>query len=133
MIRLQIHLGDLPADLLADLPEAETVRELAARADTAALVATDAGKLLGYAVFGWDADNMVAVYAARSVAGLLTRAALTGIFGAAEVMGAPVRVHADKLARGLAMARGMGASVCTHAQDMDGVRVAIMQGAAHAQ
>lgn len=133
MIRLQMHMGELPADMLADLPEAETVRELAARSDTAALVATDGAALLGYAVFGWDADGMVAVYAARSVSGFMTRAALTGIFGAAEVMGAPVRVHADKLERGLAMARSMGASVCTHAQDMDGVRVAIMQGRAHAE
>lgn len=129
MIRLAIHLDTFPAPHLDGLDEAALVADLLARGDTAAMVATDGDSLLGYAVFGWDADQMVTVYAARSFGGLLTKAALSGIFGAAQVVGAPVRVHADRVARGVAMARAMGAQVVTSGADMDGIPMAIIGGA----
>lgn len=126
MMKLAIHTDSFPASNMGELPEADLVAELMARGDTAALVATDGEALMGYAVFGFDADQIVTVYAARSMGGMLTRAALVGIFGAAQVMGAPVRVHAEKVGRGVAMARAMGAQVVSHARDLDGIPMAII-------
>ncbi|MDS0927302.1 hypothetical protein OD754_10750 [Rhodobacter capsulatus] len=130
MIGVEIHLDEFPADFLAQLPEAETVVELMARPETAAIVVTKDGTLAGYAVVGSDADGMVCAYSARALAGgAMTRAMLSGIFGAAEVTGAPLRIHASRVSRGVAMARAMGASVVTSGRDLDGVPMAIFGGA----
>lgn len=134
-MKIELTLDTMGADFLArlDQGEAATVADVSARDDTATIIVSDAGALLGYAVFGWDDDGNVTVYAARSMAGFVARAALVGMFGAAQVLGAPLRVHADTIGRGLAMARAMGANVVTHCRDGDGVPVAIMGGPCHVQ
>lgn len=124
-MRLQAFRGGFPADLLADLPEAETVREVAALPENTSLLLTDdAGVMLGYAVFGLDHGGMMAVYAARAIGGgWIARAAIAGLFGAAQVIGAPLRFHLDDWeGRMRAAARMMGANVALGALDGDGVR-----------
>lgn len=125
-MKLQIVQVDFPADLLAmlDPQEGDLIRELMARGEVALIATDDDGALVGYAVFGFDAGDMVTVYAARSRNNLMARAAMMGIFGAAQVIGRPVRVHTEKL-RG--MARMMGAQIALPARDGDGVPMGIFR------
>lgn len=123
-VKLAFVTAAIDAGYLAqiDAKEADLVRELMARDDTGALVISDAGQMLGYAVIGVDLDEMVTVYAARAVKSMMAKAAMIGIFGAAQVFGKPVRVHTEKVR---AMARMMGANIAVAADDMDGVPMGI--------
>lgn len=119
-----MHLGAAPAALLARLQgdEAATVAELCDRDDTRALIVRDGEKLVGYAVFGLDRNDMLTVYAARSFTHWLAKAAMQAVFGAAQIMGAPVRVHTEKVR---AMARMMGADDAIAGFDLDGVPMGV--------
>lgn len=129
-MKLSCIRGGFPADLLAELPEAETVAEVAARSENACLLLQDdAGALLGYAVFGLDLDGMLAVYAARALGGgWVARAAMAGLFGAAQVIGSPLRFHLDDWqGRMKAAARMMGADIAEGILDGDGVRQGVFR------
>lgn len=122
-MKLQVLTGEFPETLLAGIEagEAVLIRELMERGEVA-LVATDGETLAGYAVFGFDLDNMVTVYAARACNGFLAKAAMIGIFGASQIIGAPMRVHTEKLR---AMAKMLGAQIAIPARDTDGVPMGI--------
>lgn len=126
-LSLSVTRDQLGADVLAALrpEEVELVADVSARSDTASLVLRQAGAVIGYAVFGWDAAEMVTVYAARCWNNMLARAAMMGIFGAAQVAGSPLRVHADKLRT---MARYMGAKDAFAAIDGDGIPMGVFDG-----
>jgi hypothetical protein len=120
----------MPPAILAQLagPEAELAGEVSARDDTATLLVTaDDGGLMGYAVMGFDADDMATVYAARSINSMVARMAMAGIFGAAQVMGAPLRVH-DLRGKLRAMARMMGAAEIIQCLDGDGLPMGVFRG-----
>jgi hypothetical protein len=125
-MNLQIAKGEFPSAMLAQIEagEAALVVELMQRGEVA-LVVSEGGKLAGYAVFGFDEGGMVTVYAARSFNSFLARAAMLGIFGAAQIIGAPVRVHTEKLR---AMARMMGADKALAALDGDGLPMGVFHG-----
>lgn len=127
-MRAEIIRDGFPSDLLAQmhLDESSLVAEVAARADTVALVIRgQGGEMVGYAVMGFDLSDMVTVYAARSVNNLLARAAMQGIFGAAQILGKPLRVHTEKLR---SMARMMGAEKALAAFDGDGLPMGVFDG-----
>lgn len=126
-MKIALCPGELPAPILGQLAaaEADLAREVSAREDTASLIVTgDDGTLQGYAVIGFDDNDMATVYAARSVNSMLARIAMQGIFGAAQVMGAPLRVH-DLRGKLRAMARMMGATDILHCLDGDGLPMGV--------
>lgn len=128
MMGLEVIRDAMPPDLLALLAdeEAAIVAEVSARPDTVSMIIRDGVALLGYAVYGLaPADDLVIVYAARSFNSWAAKAAMTGIFGAAQVLGVPMRVHTDRLK---SMARMMGASKVLAALDGDGLRVGVFDG-----
>lgn len=127
MLSMQIEPGALPASILGQLgaEEAALVGEVSARDDTVSLIVRDGDKLAGYAVMGFDAADMVTVYAARSVNHFLARAAMAGIFGAAQILGKPLRVHTDKLR---VLARMLGAKEALACLDGDGLPMGVFHG-----
>lgn len=126
-MKFALSKDKIGADVLAllDAKELELVAELSARDDTMSLTISDEKGVIGYAVFGIDNDNMVTVYAARSMNSFIAKAAMIGVFGAAQVMGMPLRVHTEKL-RG--MARMMGAEQAFKCLDLDGVPMGVFNG-----
>lgn len=126
-MRLALHKGPMPAELAAQLPadEAAACAELAERGDMTLTVTEEDGQLAGYAVFGMDQGDLLAVYKARAIRGFVTRAAMMGLFGAAQIAGTALRVHTDKVE---AMARMMGAKVSFRARDGDGLPMGVFCG-----
>lgn len=126
-IDLEIVKGSFPTDDLVQLDsgEAQHVVEAANRTDTACLILRQGGKLIAYAVMGFDDSDMVTVYAARSSGHTMGRIAMKAIFGAAQVIGAPLRVHTDKLR---AMARFFGATDALACLDGDGLPMGVFYG-----
>lgn len=125
MMDMRIITGAFPPDMLTQLADDERglVDQVAARSDTASLLVTDgAGRLVGYAVIGFDASDMVTVYAARSLNHMLARAAMTGIFGAAQIIGRPLRVHTERLR---VLARMLGATQALACLDGDGLPMGV--------
>lgn len=123
-MKLALHLGELPEALAAAITcdkERALASELMGRGE-AALVASDGDHVAAYAIFGQDADNMLTVYAARALRGFIAKAAMQGLFGAAQIAGVPVRVHTEKVR---AMARMMGADLAVAAKDMDGLPMGV--------
>lgn len=122
-LKLELMMHAMGAELLGQLGPEEAAQsvELAERGDCCTLVMTEGEKLLGYAVIGVDAGEHVTVYMARSTCGMVAKAALLGVFGAAQVAGQALRVHVDTVKRGMAMARAMGAECVAFGQDGDGV------------
>lgn len=122
------------AELLGQLgndAERQAVAEAADRPETSTLLVRQGDKLAGYAIFGRDDSGMVAIYAARALdrTGFLAKAAITGLFGAAQVLGHPLRFHAETLdARLRATARMMGAQSVVSALDADGIPQGIFDG-----
>lgn len=115
--------GDVLDHLDAD--EAALVAEVSGRADTASIVLRQGGAVIGYAVFGLDVSDMVTVYAARAWRSMVARATMQGIFGASQVLGVPLRVHAERVR---AMARYMGATNAVAAIDGDGIPMGLFHG-----
>ena len=113
--------GQLEADELA------LVCKVGARSDTATISIedTDAGTLMAYAVIGRDEGGMVTIYAARSWLTGLGAVAIKGLFGASKVMGAPMRVHTERLQ---AYARILGADIALDAFDADGLSMGVFHG-----
>lgn len=117
------QIGAALADRL-EAQEAAIVCELSARDDTQTMLAMEGEKVVGYAVFGYDAHGMICIYAARSINHFVTACAMKAFFGVAQILGTPLRVHADDL-RGNPMARMMGADKWISGHDSDGVKMAI--------
>lgn len=122
-MRIELHAYVAPAELLQRLEgsEAAAVRDLVERGEKALLV-RDGEKLVGYAVFGLDVTDMLTVYAARSFNHVMTGVAMRAVFGAAQIIGAPVRVHTEKVR---AMARMMGAPDAIAGADIEGVPMGV--------
>lgn len=116
--------GQLDAAFLARLEptEAATVAELSARDDTKSLLVADGEKVVAYAVFGFDDQEIITVFAARAMNHFLAKCAMQAFFGAAQVLGTPLRVHTEKLR---AMARMMGAESALATFDCDGVPMGV--------
>lgn len=126
-MKIEMFAGQMAPDFLTfiartDPTEAAIVAELSGREDTISLLVTDSEKMVGYAVFGFDVDDIITVYAARSVNHFLTKCAMRAYFGAAQVLGVPVRVHTEKVRQ---MARMMGATDFLAALDGDKVPMGI--------
>lgn len=120
----------LPARHHAQITDPEELArciEVGTRADTATLLVenVDTGELAAYAVIGRDEGGMVTIYAARSWLTGLGAMALKGLFGAAQVINAPLRVHTDKLRT---YARAIGADTALDAIDADGVPMGVFHG-----
>ena len=111
---------------IRDEQERAGAAELSARPDTVTLTASDgAGNLLGYVVAGFDDDDMVTIYQARAYAVGLGAIAIRAVIGAAQVIGAPVRVHAARLAPLMRMAGVTEALSCV---DTDGLPMGVFNG-----
>lgn len=119
-MKISVTKAPLAADLAAQLPadEAAQVADLGAREDCLTLAYVDGGKLAGYAIFGHGDDGFVVIYMARSMAKGLAAVVLQSVFGAAQVMGKPLRVHTERVR---AMARMMGADLSSVFADADGI------------
>lgn len=127
-MKLEYITAQIGADVLSLLGkgEAELVAEVSSRDDTVSLIITDAAAaLVGYAVIGFDDQDIVTIYAARSFNSVVAKMALRAIFGAAEVLGVPMRVHTEKLDT---FARYLGAKSFRAAIDGDGVRQGVFSG-----
>lgn len=125
--RVTMTRDAMPQKRLAELEgeEKALVERVSARDDTALLLVEDRDKdtLIAYAVIGKDDGGMVTIYAARSLAGgAVTAMMLRGIFGASQVLGAPMRVHTDRVA---AYARMIGAGEAWDAIDGDGLPMGV--------
>lgn len=122
---LNIRLIDnvLPDEILSAIPEdeAKSASEVLARPRHYALVGTQGGKPMFYAVLGIDRDGIVAAYFARAFDRLMGPILVKQLFGAAQLSGRPIRVHADTLGRMKAMARTAGATLQFEAVDGDGI------------
>lgn len=131
---VELVAGAMPPELVAGLPdpaERAHVADVSGRDDTATLLVRDrAGELVGYAVIGRDEAGAVAVYAARAIGGgFIVKAALVGLFGAAQVIGAPLRFHVEDMRGRLrAAARMMGAPDFSAALDADGIPQGVFRG-----
>ena len=117
-------LGRVSDDDLSHLPAQEALQlgEVSERSDTATIIVREGNSLVGYACFGFDDDDMVTVYAARSVNSFLAKAAMKAFLGVSQIVGQPLRVHSEKVA---AMGRMMGADFAMMARDMDGLPMGI--------
>ena len=127
--RVSAQKENLPPELIAGLEagEADHVRDVGARDDTASLIVTDGdtGGLLAYAIIGTDIGGMVTVYAANVFLPGLGKYALTALLGASKVVGKPLRIHTDKVQ---AMAAAMGAKEAFAAVDLDGLPMGVFNG-----
>jgi hypothetical protein len=83
------------------------------------------GKLVGYIVFGWDQGDMVSVYYARALIGGLGPLMMKQFFGVTQVLGAPMRVHAESLREVKAKARMFGANFAQVGEDADGIMMGV--------
>lgn len=124
---MSVTRAPFPAEFMADMDsaEAELVAEVSARSDTMSLIVKQAGAMIGYAIFGFDATEMVTIYAAKSKDSILAKAAMIGLFGAAQVVGKPLRVHTQKIR---AMAKTMGAERAFACVDGDGLPMGVFDG-----
>lgn len=127
MFKIRITQNPLGPEILAALDADEAAGALAVseRDDTLSLTVLGAGGApMGYCVFGRDAGDMIAIYYTRALVPGLGAAMMKQLFGVAQVLGTPLRVHVDSV-RGIATrARMFGAKVATEGVDADG----IMQG-----
>lgn len=120
-MKVRITVKPMEAEQLAqieDKKESDLVAEVSARDNTYTITICEGDKLQGYAVFGSDAGGLTAVYAARSFVPVLGPMMMKTFLGVAQVTGAPIRVHTEKLK---AMARTMGAKFAVAAVDADGI------------
>lgn len=129
---MQIRMVDkvLPTEILTAIPDEEATgaTEVLGRDGNVAIVGTQDGKPLFYAVLGLDEIGALAAYYVRTFVPFLGPMLAKQIFGAAQVSGVPVRVHSDTLDRARAMARTAGARVICEAKDGDGVPLALFGG-----
>ena len=131
--KLMLHLlgytfamgRELPERHIAGLDEADHVRTVQAGDDRAAIWVEDGGDLVAYAVLGRDAGGALMIFAARAIEAGVGREALRGLLGTAEIMGQPLRVHADAAA---AMARLAGGKLKKRFPDPDGILQAVIGG-----
>lgn len=102
--------------------ERDGALEVSQRADTLTITVQDAkGGAVGYAVFGMDEANMLAVYYARSFVPIFGPLMMREFFGVAEVAGVPLRVHLHKLRELQSKAKLFGANMAVEAVDADGI------------
>lgn len=115
---------------ITDPEELALVLRVGARDDTATITIgnNDTGELAAYAVIGRDDDNMVVIYAARTWLRGMAAMALKGLFGSAQVINAPLRVHLKKLQHLQAYAKMFGAGTALEGLDGDGLPMGIFDG-----
>ncbi|MCD9147867.1 hypothetical protein [Pseudophaeobacter flagellatus] len=128
--RFSTSLAPLPERFhgqIADAAELALALEVGARPDTATISIEnrDTGELAAYAVIGPDDDGMVVIYVARSWLTGLGAMAIRGLFGAAQCISSPLRVHADQIRT---YARILGAENALSAIDADGVPMGVFHG-----
>lgn len=102
--------------------EAQGALEVSARPDTSTVwVMDDSGKTMAYVIFGLDKGGMVTVYYARSTVKALGPMLMKQFFGVSEVLGVPMRMHAQSIRDIHVKARMFGANFCTDGVDSEGV------------
>jgi hypothetical protein len=122
--KINVSLEVLPDEILSTLEpvEAEGAAEVSTRKDTTSIWVTDIkGKVICYFVFGWDKGDMVAVYYARAMVPVLGPMMMKQFFGVTQVLGVPMRVHADSIREIKAKARMFGATFAAAGKDSDGI------------
>ncbi|NOR63025.1 MAG: hypothetical protein GQ535_11110 [Rhodobacteraceae bacterium] len=121
--------GLMPEEFIdqLDIEEAAHYVDVAERDDTATLYVSDleTGKLQIYVVVGVDQDGMYTAYAAHCFMKGMAKLAMRSVFGAARIMGKPLRVHSEKVA---AMAKMFGAESFLECLDADGVPMGVFNG-----
>ncbi len=128
MYDIQVSAMRLPMDVLSALSveEAKGAAKVSDRKDTVSIWVKDKkGKLVGYIVFGWDQGDMVSVYYARALIGGLGPLMMKQLFGVTQVLGAPMRVHAESLREVKAKARMFGANFAQVGEDADGIMMGV--------
>ncbi len=128
MYDIQVSAMRLPMDVLSalEVEEAKGAAKVSDRKDTVSIWVKDKkGKLVGYIVFGWDQGDMVSVYYARALIGGLGPLMMKQFFGVTQVLGAPMRVHAESLREVKAKARMFGANFAQVGEDADGIMMGV--------
>ena len=113
---------------IADADELALVLEVGARDDTATItiVNNDTGDLAGYAVIGRDDQGWLTIYAARTwLRGPMAAMAFRGLFGASQVMKAPLRIHSERVAK---YAKILGVDIALDAIDGGGLPMGVFDG-----
>lgn len=124
MIRIRCTQSPIDNEILAvlDHEEAQGVSEVSARNDTLSLIVEKAdGSLIGYAVFGRDEGNMVAVYYARSLVAGFGPMMMRQFFGVSQILGVPLRMHAQSIRDIAIKARMFGVDFAAEGVDVDGI------------
>lgn len=125
-VRVWRSVEALPTALIEDLEEFELVKKVSGYDDTMSVVVADAeNNLLAYAVVGPDEDGITTIYAARCLFGGAGAMMLKAIFGASQVLGAPMRVHTDRIH---AFQRAIGADVAVECEDAEGLPMGVFHG-----
>lgn len=122
--QIRMTQGQLPADFISQLSpeEGQGVNEVSSRPDTVSMLVTgDGNAAVGYAVFGRDEGDMIAVYYARAFVPMFGPMMMKKFFGVAQIMGQPLRMHAQSLRDIQIKARIFGADFATDAVDSDGI------------
>jgi hypothetical protein len=110
---------------LCQCPHIETAMEVSQLENTMSLTVQDQnGAPVGLSVFGMDKGEMLTLYYAKSFIPVLGPLMMKQFFGVSEVLGVPLRVHAQSVRDIQVKARIFGASVALEGVDKEG----IMQG-----
>jgi len=91
------------------------------RPDTLTVCLAKAAEPVACVVIGKDTADMVAVYFAKAYVGGIGPLMMKQLFGAAQVVGAPIRVHVRSVERLRAYAKMVGANVALEGRDAEGV------------
>lgn len=129
-IRISRDVNGLPGQHLKQLTdevERINVGTVSARPDTFAIYIEEktTGELIAYAIVGIDDGGMLTIYAGRALVAGIGEIAFKGLFGAARIMGKPLRVHSN---RPRMYARMMGATKFDKIFDADGVPQGVFYG-----
>lgn len=122
--KIRISETQLPDHFLQAMEqdEADGAWTMSTRTDTLTLTVEGAdGSPIGYAVFGVDQGDMVAIYFARSFVPMFGAMMMKQFFGVAQVMGKPLRMHINSLRDLKVRARMFGADVALEGVDADGL------------
>ncbi|KPU84693.1 hypothetical protein JI58_02230 [Marinosulfonomonas sp. PRT-SC04] len=96
--------------------------EVSERQDTFVLTVLSAkADPIGYAIFGLDDGDMVAVYYARSFVKGFGPLMMKQFFGVGQILGKPLRMHVSSLRDIQVKAKMFGAEFSTDAVDGDGI------------
>ncbi|MEM7243384.1 MAG: hypothetical protein AAF429_14480 [Pseudomonadota bacterium] len=122
--RIRITFGKMPEHFEQKLTmdEEAGAAEVAARPDTFSIMVEDSqSRPVGYAIMGADKGGMIAIYYARSFEKMLGAQLIKNIFGASQILGKPMRMHASSLRDIQVKARMFGADFAFDGVDSDGI------------